>query len=54
MSIWCENPAHTAALRPLTGTAPCGDDRTDPAACLYPHEPAPQAPAPRIAPGTAS
>jgi hypothetical protein len=41
VNVWCENPAHGAGLHPLTGTPLYGDGRTDPEACLYPHEPGP-------------
>lgn len=46
--VWCENPGHGTGLHPLTGTAPYGDDRTDPSACRYPHEAAPAGPVPRL------
>lgn len=40
--VLCENIAHGAGFHPLTGNPPYGDDRTDPDACLYPHERGPE------------
>jgi len=44
MTVWCENPARTAALRPSPEPPPAENERADPAACLCPTSPHPVPP----------